>query len=273
MKKNYTLFKLGIFASTVLLTSYSSGPGGSDQQVSGAPGEGTCVNCHNGSALNSGSGSIAVAINGGSTSYIPGNSYTIDVTGTGSVANKYGFQMVALKTSDDSNVGSFTPDTGTKLSALSAKSYVEHSTTSTTGTWSFTWRAPLSDVGDVKFYIAGNSAESPGGTGGDKIYTSSLTLTPNSGAATNEVSRNKTSLSPNPSTGQTTLSFSLKTTAFLSINVVDLSGSTVVQLSDNSLFSSGDQNVKISTESLNPGIYFVRIQGEGHNELIKLVKN
>ncbi|MFT6716101.1 MAG: hypothetical protein ACJA0Q_000730 [Saprospiraceae bacterium] len=273
MKITHTVIKAGIFASALVLISFSSGPGGSGQQVTGAPGEGTCVNCHSSNTLNSGTGSISATISGGSSKYIPANDYTIVVTGTGSSANKYGFQIVALKTSDDSNAGTFSSGSGTQLATLNSKTYVEHSSASTTGSWSFNWQAPLTDVGDVTFYIAGNSAESPAGTNGDNIYTSTFTLSAEGGTAISQISSNETTLSPNPSTGQTTLSFSLKTPSLLSINIINLSGKNVVQLNDNTLFGSGSHQVSISTTNLNAGIYYVKIQGENYNEVMKLVVN
>jgi len=272
MKKTQTLFKLGLFGSALILISFSSGPGGSGQQVSGAPGEGTCTNCHASNALNSGAGSISVAVDGGISNYVPGNTYTINVTGTGSTASKYGFQLVSLKTSDDTNAGTFTASTGTQVVTLNSNNYIEHSTPSTTGSWQVQWQAPSSNVGDIKFYVSGNSAETPGGTGGDNIYTSSFVVSESPVSVTKYEASSELSLFPNPSVGSTTLSFSLSKSTSVSIIVTDLSGKQVLQLNDNTLFNSGVNKVNINTATLSSGVYLAAIQGEGINQSIKLIK-
>src|SRR5687767_7880014 len=83
------------------------------ERVTGAPGEFTCNYCHVDYANNSGTGSLSIQFNGGNNFYVPGNTYTITVTATGSTINKYGFQMTSLRSSDSKLSGRFIPVAGT----------------------------------------------------------------------------------------------------------------------------------------------------------------
>ena len=174
MRKIY--LSLTLTSIAFILASYSSGPGASGEAATGAPGENNCTSCHSSHAVNSGNGSITINFNNGTNSYVPGQTYNIVVAGTGSTANKYGFQITALKSSDNTTAGTFTAGTGSKKSTVGNRNYLEHSSRSTTGVWSFQWTAPNTDVGNIKFYVAGNSCENPSGDSGDNIYTNTITI-------------------------------------------------------------------------------------------------
>src|SRR5579871_6662594 len=74
-----------------LLYSYSSGP---DPRYTGAPGDSTCVECHTGTALNAGGGSVQLTSSAGAN-YTPGQQQTLTITITDSAARVYGFQATA----------------------------------------------------------------------------------------------------------------------------------------------------------------------------------
>lgn len=272
MKKQITIAAAGVFGAALLLTSFSSGPGGAGQAKTGAPGEGTCVTCHAGAALNSGTGSVAISLGSGITTYIPGNTYTVTVTGMGSSVPKYGFQATAQQTSDGSQVGTFTAGTGSKVSVVASKSYVEQSSTSSTGVWTFQWQAPATNVGEVKFYVAGNSAENPGGTGGDNIYSSVLTLTAeNSTSAVSVDTNTGLSVFPNPASDNVTVSFYSTNAETASITVLDLTGKTVATIADGQSFSAGLSTVNFNTSALSKGNYLVSVQTGKNVQTAKLV--
>lgn len=273
MKRKITYGAVGLFSAALILTAFSSGPGGSGNAVSGAPGEGTCVNCHAGNALNSGAGSVSVSIGAGVTTYTPGNSYTVTVTGTGSTAQRYGFQTIALKSSDNSAAGSFTAGTGTKVSNVSSKDYVEHSSASNSGSWTFTWQAPATDVGEVKFYIAGNSAEDPFGTGGDNIYTNTLTLTAAVGTATADVESPDSELNvyPNPGSNNVNVSFYSVQSDVITANVQDLTGKVVKQLAAGKTVDAGLNSLVFNVADLANGNYVVTVQGQKGTQSSQLV--
>jgi len=259
MKK--ILFSISIAATVFALSSYSSGPAASGEAATGAPGEGNCTGCHTSNAVNSGAGSIGINFNSGTNTYTPSQTYNITVTGTGSGAGKYGFQMVALKTSDNTSVGTFTAATGSKKSTVGNRNYIEHSARSTTGVWTFQWTAPNSDVGEIKFYVAGNSCENPSSSSGDNIYTNQISITPvNVGVTENNIENaTRISVFPNPSSNNFTLKFNLTNAGVTTIQLYNVEGKIVKEIAQNQLFSAGENQLSIPTNDLQNGEYFVRI--------------
>jgi len=76
-------------AIPVLLLGYAEGP---PDSVSGAPGENTCTKCHGGSP-NTGKGSVSISFPG--ASYVPNQTYTIQVTVSDPNALRWGFELTA----------------------------------------------------------------------------------------------------------------------------------------------------------------------------------
>ena len=160
-----------------------------------APGETNCTQCHTGAAVNSGSGSALIA--GVPANYLPNQQISLTTTVSQAGAIVYGFQLTALD-SQGKQVGTFTIPTQSPqqlqivdgFAGGNQRQYVEHTINGITPTvfdtksWTFTWKAPAQRVGKVSFYMAGNAANSDGGTSGDFIYTTSKsTLT---GTATSD---------------------------------------------------------------------------------------
>ena len=174
----------GLTSMTSNNAEYSAGKAGSN----GSPGEGTCASgtCHNSFALNSGPGSVTVAVVGlaNGNLYVPGQTYEVNVTVAQSGFGLFGFGLEALQSSG-ANAGSFSPGEGSHILIASiggnSRSTVAHldnsGFSSNARTWSFSWTAPTTGI-PVTMYAAGNAANNNGGDGGDYIYTSSLMLQP-----------------------------------------------------------------------------------------------
>ncbi len=184
---------LGVFP--VLVYAYASGP---DAALAGVPGESTCSSCHGGS---SGSGSVTVGFPGGLT-YTPGVKQTLTVTVSDPAQRRWGFELTARQSGNSkAQAGTFIPgsDGFTQLicanTAYTTESqtgcptaslplvYIEHTTRGTqsgktgSGSFTFEWTPPSSDVGNVVLYVAGNAANNNGSESGDHIYTNKYTLT------------------------------------------------------------------------------------------------
>lgn len=163
------------------------------QKTGSALSSGTCSSCHSGGA---GSGSIGyVFYYQGTTvqasSYVPGCTYdiSINVSGTGNSAPKYGFEMDAV---DASNIGAGTftlthPNSDparTQVNTLGANGACEvahkAAIANGTSTWHCQWTAPSTNLGNITFSIAGVYGDGNGGSGGDDVATASFFLTPNS---------------------------------------------------------------------------------------------
>ena len=159
----------------------ASGPTPSN---TGAPGESNCTTCHAQFPVNSGSGNTTIT--GLPANYLPNQAIPLTVRVSQVDGVIYGFQLTAVD-GEGKRVGTYTlPTTAPQqlqrvdgLVSGSQRTYVEHTIDGTTPTqfgsksWTFTWNAPARRVGKVSFYVAGNAADSNGGTAGDYIYTSS----------------------------------------------------------------------------------------------------
>ena len=144
-------------------------------EKTGAPNEGTCMDCHVGHDLNASGGSLMLTI---PVTYIPNEVYTIVVNLSRNGQSRWGFEMTALD-ADGARAGSFAPDDAknTQVSVTNSKQYIQHTSNGTAqGTndahsWKFQWTAPDADIGPISFYAAGNAANGDFGTAGDYIYT------------------------------------------------------------------------------------------------------
>jgi uncharacterized protein (TIGR03437 family) len=186
-----------------LTFAYEYGP---DPRYTGAPGDNplACSNmgCHTGlpagGPLNAYGGAVIASFSGGS-SYTPGGApITITVSVTDPKNTHYGFQMTARLESNLANgqAGDFTTggpdqlvlcDDGSvkikKCPSASPVEFIEHafpagSQVSTTP-YTFTWTPPATNVGQVHFYVAGNSVNGNlMADAGDHVYTADYILTP-----------------------------------------------------------------------------------------------
>lgn len=168
------------------VSAASSGPSASHTD---APGEDNCTSCHTEYPVNSGTGSVAIT--GLPAVYTPGQQIQLTVTTSQSNAVIYGFQMTAIN-ADGTTIGTFTLPTEPQprsqivngLVGGRSRKYVEHTESGlflpmTFGfnRWIFTWTAPATRGGRIRFYAAGNGSDSNGAPSGDYIYTTSAATT------------------------------------------------------------------------------------------------
>lgn len=195
----------------VLIWAHSAGP---DVGKAGVPGESTCneVNCHVGTALNGGGGSVAVTFPNG-LNYVPGVKQHLVVTIADPTQRRWGFQLTArLASNSKTQAGSFTStdrftavvcgqsatdqaevflDFGANQNCPASKplAYAEHTILGTSRiqpaseTYEFDWTPPATDVGNIVVYVAGNAANNDSTERGDHVYTKTYTLTPAAGGA------------------------------------------------------------------------------------------
>lgn len=170
-KRTSTIYLFFAFFFILFLNFESNPPNGH----TGAPGEGTCANCHSPA-----SASIMgfVSISGLPGTIQPDTDYPITVTITKTVGSpqKAGFQLVALNSSNQ-NVGSFTslgPNVDSESSG--GRTYVEHSPAQNfvgnSVVYTFTWHSPAGPAGQIiSMYAAGNLVNGNGNTSGDRVVT------------------------------------------------------------------------------------------------------
>jgi uncharacterized protein (TIGR03437 family) len=184
-----------LFTFPLALLGNSSGP---PVRHTAAPGDQAqscaAAGCHTGTALNGGGGSVTLTFEGGNT-YTPGQRKRVTVTISDPVNRvRYGFQATARLVSNlqGGQAGRFVNQTGllilcdndaTRPSAGTCPSnapveFISHSNPLTSATTTFEWEAPATNVGDVRFYVAGNAVNGNGNSTGDRVYTANVTLTP-----------------------------------------------------------------------------------------------
>lgn len=153
---------------------------------SGAPGEGTCIDCHSTNTLNDPTGSVTASVVGvNNGQYQAGQTYqiTLNISKTGS--SIFGFSAVAVDASG-ADMGTVTAGTDSHIQSSNAsgtnRTYVVHNTngglTSNQKTFTFSWTAPATASGNVNFYFTGLAGNNNGGNSGDYVYSTTLTLTP-----------------------------------------------------------------------------------------------
>ncbi len=158
------------FAALSLLLGNSSGPGGDNTGGPFSSSANACGQCHSGNS-NPGPG---ITISGLPTDYYPGASYTVTLSINNATLNN-GFQVVALD-GTNANAGSFTAGFGSSAYTFGGRNYLQHNSLSTTGSWTFTWTAPTSNLGDVTFYASGNASNGNGNTSGDNVFIDNTTI-------------------------------------------------------------------------------------------------
>lgn len=188
--------KLFVIAAAILFAGFyffgysgkykkvSASASGPSPSHTNAPGEDNCTACHTDFTVNSGDGSVAIGII--PKNYLPNQQVPISVTTAQADAVIYGFQLTAIN-AEGEKVGTFTIPTQSPMQMQiidgfvdgKLRDYVEHTvdgiipTQFGSKTWNFTWTAPAQRTGKVRFYVAGNAANSDANVSGDYIYTSS----------------------------------------------------------------------------------------------------
>ncbi len=174
----------GYFGKFVVGHRSSASASGPSPSFTNAPDEGNCTICHSDFPANSGSGEITIS--GLPRNYLPGQQIPVTVRLDQTGATVYGFQMTAID-AEGKWIGTYTlpPAPPPTLQVVSGfvgstdRRYIEHTSNGIVPgqfdwhSWSFTFNAPQRRFGKIRFFAAGNAADSDGSTAGDLIYTTS----------------------------------------------------------------------------------------------------
>ncbi len=257
-----------------------------------APGEKSCSGaespnaCHSGGAAdNSGSATVSIIFDNGNTTYVPGQTYIVKPRITHPSLNKFGFQIVSIRNSDNKNTGTITLIDTSKTrmqrptwGSYQDRWYVMHKIAGTsavsanTGEWTYKWKAPTTNIGDITFYACYLAANSDGTNDkDDQSYYTKLVITPykNVGLAASTNNISALPVYPNPVKDNINISFQLATAQYVDFAIVDLNGKTVYNTKQK--FDSGNQNYNINNSNLSSGIYLLKLQGEGFSNVQKII--
>lgn len=213
-----------------LARAYSGGP---PNGMSGAPGEGTCHDCHASFGLNSGPGNLTIAA---PDAFEAGMTYPIVITIEQTGQSRWGFEFTPLGTGTCTLIEPAT----VQIETEGGNTYVKQTSVGTYAgaqghaAWTFNWTAPAQPPDVVTFYAAGNAANGNGSANGDYIYTASLQI-PLAQSADDFASLPANVFlfsSPNPVRDRALIRYRVPKSCRVSLGIWDMAGSLVAQLID-----------------------------------------
>jgi hypothetical protein len=280
MKKIY-FFLVSILVVTASLlfdnTSTHSRAAGAPASASGSPTDvETCAKsgCHAGTAS---AQDNMITSNIPTAGYIPGQTYTINVSVSQAGISKFGFS-ISPQSSSGAVLGSLVISNTTETQLKNVvHQYVTHTTAGNAGTgsktWSFDWIAPTVGTGAVPFYAAVNVANGNGNASGDQIFTDVYTVEED---ITTRIQPNMNDVDfavfPNPVEGNSAqVSFNANASSTSRIRVMSLNGTVVNEINHNAT-SNGNQHAVLSLENLAKGVYFVEVQNILGTKMTRIIR-
>ena len=265
------LYIFSAFATILLFINNATGPINVQQTgYTGAPDDqpNTCATCHNTGSYGS-SVTLEIFDSLGTTlvtKYALGRQYTIRMTinVTSGTPTAYGFQMIDIRKSDNTNVKGFLPkaqqatNIGIDTIKTSNRVYAEHNAKLTSNIINVKWKAPSTDLGNIVFYGAGNAVNSNFNFQGDNGTPSVSVQLSSPTSRVNELAENiSIQLSPNPTPSQIAVQIDSKKSKTVKIQVLDLAGRIV--LSENWNISIGSNQKSVDLNSFAKGAYLIQI--------------
>jgi len=187
MRKDYLIYIcfctcIALFFASAI--NNASGPGGG---YANDPGESNCTSCHGGSIVttsNANLNNLLLNNNFVSGGYVPDTVHKMEVAFKQSGRVKYGFQITALTSIGNLPIGTLNIISGnnksakvTKVNSGNTREYIQHTSSGNTNggadsiKWQFTWKAPSTFRGNVKFHVVVMATDNNGGqNSGDIVY-------------------------------------------------------------------------------------------------------
>jgi hypothetical protein len=252
----------------------------------GAPGETTCTGCHTGAVLNDGNGSVVISSPdlGVTWEYMPGDTYTINVTVSRVGAPLFGFDLVCLTGSTPAQNG------GTLVVTNPAETHILNATVSAvvrknmthqlngglatdTKTFTFEWIAPATNVGNVTFYCTGNAANGNGAKTGDHIYSTTQVVTPAVGASAEDILGFDRAFNvfPNPANENIFVNYNVAIGERVDFTLTTLDGKSVGPVYTFAGTGNRATSSLVLPADLATGIYFVRMESGTTTSIQKVV--
>lgn len=255
MKKNYS-FKILLLSIPVAAVLLMASSGGRTDARSGSPGDGgvSCASCHTGGSSGV---SANITTNIPATGYELNKDYTITLSST--TSNAGGFQMVA-ENDANAKTGTFIAGSGSRVSG----SRITHSNSSS-NSWSFTWKSPSTDSGNIKFHAAVVVANGDGSNGsGDKVVTTSTAGATVLGIS--EAKRLKFDMFPNPASENITIQLPSGSEE-AKVEFYDYVG----RLALSKKITLNNKNINVT--SLTSGVYILKVVSADRIGSQKFIKN
>ena len=235
MKKNKLILFAIIGVCVITATSFTLIKANGIQWRTGSPWDGsTCSSCHSGGATSPTLNITAVPAFGTGNKYLAGTTYTITATVAGSYPS-YGFNLEIINSTaqvgakDAGVLGAILTSNAQIYSHTTNPSTLSHNAASN-GIYSFTWTAP--DSGAAYLYFAGLGVNVNGATSGDKVSTTSMTLTPVSSVDIKSYPVNDIDLTifPNPTKDNFYITYNLMEKGTVLVELYDMRGNFICHL-------------------------------------------
>jgi Secretion system C-terminal sorting domain len=287
--RNFSRLFFGVFLALALLGNKNGRAASQGSGNTGAPGDETnangtpktCVNCHNVGPITATVGVTLLETDGDTvTSYAPNTNYIlrVKVNGTGTTIQGYGFQMIPLKNSNNTDIKGMSDFGGStannyKIATIqNGRTYAEHSNISAKDTFNVRWKSPVAGTGTITIYASGNAVNGNNGTGGDGAAFTTLVLNESSVSSADEQNlvRNGLQLFPNPVRHNANIQFDLRAAGQYQIQLFDLNGAVV--WSSNMELGSGQQQINIPMAHQSAGIYLAQITNGQQSASVKVLK-
>jgi hypothetical protein len=281
-----------VFFGTITLVLLTSGTkdiasSGAPIGSTGAPGELTCgkAGCHTGidnvNNINTGTGLLSITSEQNITNYVPGEIYTLTVALQEAGVNRFGFSLSVLD-ANNNKAGTLlvTDSLRTQIFEgglqFTGRQYMTYRMVGTNpyqpgkGLWTFKWKAPDHDLGNITFYAAGISANNDATDKGDLVYTQSLVSKYQPvGIRSNEKGNFSFTVFPNPVTDILNIKMNHVNHDHLSFKLYDIQGKFISDLK-NSQTSISNETITFQMSNFEPGIYLLKIQSSTFSETKKI---
>lgn len=274
-----TLLILAIISIPILFgnlysTKYIIKSSGAHPGSTGAPGDVTCKHngCHADATVNNNiAGVTTFDYPNLDSTYIPGQTYTINLKVQKATIARFGFELCALENVLNDNGGTLmvTDSARTQLIwhpkgedlrySLTHK-YDGTPATPSIGqtTWSFQWTAPSTDIGKITFYYCVNCTNNNADNTGDDLYLNTFVVHPAINTdITKFMDESKYSLYFDPINKEIITNYFLKLDKQVEIKITDALGKEVHHLSQSRL--KGNITEKFSMDNFSDGVYIVNL--------------
>ena len=190
--------------------------------------------------------------------------YSITLTGTHSGVGKFGFEVTS-ESSGPQKVGTWiiTDPAQTKLTNSNSAATHTSGGTNPSGdskSWTVDWTAPASGTGEVLFTAAFNAANGNGGTSGDVIYRSFMSVA-QSTVGLNDIAEAGIQIYPNPATDY----FVVEHAPGADMQIFDLNGRLIETRKGLSI------EEKVMIDNFEAGLYFVVVKKDEESFNHKLI--
>ncbi len=215
--------------------------------------------------------------------YLPGQTYTLELTLADPEAMRWGFEFTILDTAGDS-IGQISPVDGTtQISSTGNRDYAKHTSAGTfpgtpdAHTWQVQWIAPAVATGEVMLYVAGNAANNNGSTSGDRIYATSFVFGEENVVGVGDMPLASQLLPnyPNPFNPATTIGFNLPEAQAVSLTVYSLDGRLVTTLVNEAMPAGQHESIWMGRDDsgrrVAAGTYLYRLQAGTFSETKRML--